>query len=82
MITGIEGAVTLAASVHSANSGAKKTYNASVSTRDRTLVEITSNHPETLKHFLFDQILIMVNFFFKKAKIALHWRLIHSFLNF
>ena len=51
MITGIEGAVTLAASVHSANSGAKKTYNASVSTRDRTLVEITSNHPETLKQF-------------------------------
>ena len=50
MITGIEGAVTLLASVHSANSGAKKTYNASVSIRDCTLVEISRDCPEIKKN--------------------------------
>ena len=49
MITGIEGAVTLLASVHSAKSGAKKTYKASVSTRDRMLVEISRNCPEIIE---------------------------------
>ena len=58
MITGIEGAVTLLASVHSANLGAKKTYNASVSTRDCTLVEIIRDCPEIIKPFSFNQTLI------------------------
>ena len=58
MITGIEGAVTLAASVHSANSGAKKTYNASVSSHDCTLVEKFRDCPEIIKPFSFNQTLI------------------------
>ena len=53
MITGIEGAVTLLASVHSANSGAKKTYNASVSIRVCTLVEISRDCPEIKKTTFF-----------------------------